>query len=77
MIFWNDELKQDYNIEENEFAAPVVNNNELPPYIRVFLLAQMKNIVSHMLDHLSEIPSETTKERIIDALLSEVKAFPE
>jgi hypothetical protein len=37
----------------------------------------MPHILTRMLQHLSTVPVETTREVLLDALYAEIKAFPE
>ena len=45
-------------------------------YLNGYLQEILTNILRRMLQHLSIIPPEATKDQILDTILSSIKAFP-
>jgi hypothetical protein len=43
--------------------------------LKAFLIQKLEQIVGKMLQHLANAPTEQTRDYILDALLSEIKAF--
>lgn len=55
----------------------ILRNEDFAHYqaLRVFLVRNLPNIVTKMMEHLSNAPTEQTRDYILDALVSELKAF--
>lgn len=78
MLYWTEESRHLYcEAEGDEALTPLLSDPTMYIELKGYLLQQMENIVHHMLQHLSEMPSELARESILDALLSEIKAFPD
>lgn len=45
--------------------------------LRALLVDKLDYILGKILEHLSTVPSESTREQILFVLLAEIKAFPQ
>jgi hypothetical protein len=81
MVFWNEEFIIHYNsIEaESEEYKIFIRSNCQDGYARLRerLLLANPAIITKMMEHFSKVPSQTVRESIRDAILAEIKAFPQ
>jgi hypothetical protein len=80
MVYWRQEFVDDYNSEmtgEREKFTRKTEDEPLYFQLKNLLVEKLDHIVTKILEHLSLVPSESTREQILFVLLSEIKAFPQ
>jgi hypothetical protein len=71
MVYWRPEFIQDYNNEsEGDVFAVKSEDFQLHQELKSFLLQKVEYILSKMIEHLSKVPVESTRDCILDALIS-------
>ena len=76
MVYWPYEhLKHRNSKEDITPFNPKPEDAQNYEALKQFLLQKLENIVTKMLEHLSRAPTEQTRDYILDALVSQIKAF--
>ena len=76
MVYWPYEhLKHRNSKEDVSPFNPKPEDAQNYEALKQFLLQKLEKIVTKMLEHLSRAPTEQTRDYILDALVSQIKAF--
>lgn len=78
MVYWRQEFIDEHNADQAaEKFVRKTDDQALYYQLKNLLAEKLEFIVTKVLEHLSKGPSESTREQILDALVSEIKAFPQ